>query len=86
MPKLSTIEVLKAINDGGAIEDLNQQIDEATAAVIERGGTASVKLELKITRNGDRQVHVVDSVSSTLPKKKNPLTSFFVTREGGLLR
>jgi len=84
--RLSTIEVLRAINDGGAIEDLNQQIEAATAVVSDRGGTAKVKLELTITRNGDRQVHVVDAVSSTLPKKKNPVTSFFVTRDGGLSR
>jgi len=86
MPKLSTIEVLRAVNDGGALEDLNHAIDEVVSAVQARGGTGKVTLELTITRNGERMVNVVDAVKSSAPKKVNPTTGFYISRDGGLSR
>lgn len=86
MAKESVIEVLRSLNGGEALEDLRNAIDQVSTSVIERGGQGKVTLELSVSKNGDRGVLVVDTVKTTLPKKKSAQTSFFVARDGGLSR
>ena len=83
---MSTVEVLQTIDDGGALEELKDAIEDVTRAVKSRGGTGKVTLELTFTKEGRSQVGVTDKIKVAKPAVKKDKTIFFTTTEGQLSR
>lgn len=85
--RLSTIEVLQTLNDGGTIDDLNDAIREVSRAVNERGGSGTVTLKLKISKKKSRNaIEIFDAVSKTVPAPVKDATTFFTLEDGRLTR
>ena len=83
--KLTVIETLQRVNDGGALEDLRVKLEEAACAVNDnrKGASATVSLVVKIKKTGSAQVAITDEVKCTLPKVDKDETILFVHPEGG---
>lgn len=86
--KLSVIEVLERMDDGGALEDLRDAIDEVTRAVTDagKGAKGQVTLTLAIERVNGHEVRVTDGIATKTPKITKEPSTFFVHPEGGLTR
>lgn len=83
---LSTAEILMALNNGGAVGEIREALREGSRAVQQHGGKALVTLQFAITKNGDRGVQIVDSVTKRLPRTESALTFFFTDDDGSLFR
>ena len=85
--KLSTVEVIQTLNDGGALEELRDGISKVAKAVKDRGGNGSVTLTLKFSRSeSGNALRVVDAVKVTEPAMKKDPTTFFALDNGELTR
>lgn len=86
--KLSIVEVLQKIDDGGALEDLRDAIEQVTNAVVAagKGAKGAVALTLVIERVNSKEVRVTDGIQTKEPKIVKEPSTFFVHPEGGLTR
>ena len=84
--KLTIIEALTRLDDGGAIEKLKTEVDEVVNAVDygAKGAKGTVTLTLSIQKLTKGQVHVTEAIKSTKPKEQADGSTFFVHPEGGL--
>lgn len=84
--KLSTLDALREIDDGGMVEELGAKMREAANAAVDLGGKATVTLKLTFDKLGSRQVTVTPEINGTLPKRKSDPSVFFVDYENALSR
>lgn len=84
--KLSVVDVLQTINDGGTIEELRDQLAVAVKQVQFVGKPAKVSLELTISPNGANQVSIGDKVVSKLPVAVHAESNFYICEDGSLSR
>lgn len=86
--KLSIVEVLEKIDDGGALEDLRDAIEKVTSAVTAagKGAKGAVTLNLVIERVNSKEIRVTDALQTKEPRITKEPSTFFVHPEGGLTR
>jgi len=86
--KMSIVDILNKVDDGGALEDLKDALAEVTKALYSSGikSKGTVTLTLEITRVGANQIIVVDKVKATKPSIKKDGSIFFADRDGGISR
>lgn len=84
--KLTLVEVLQTVNDGGCLEELGRELRSVVAAVDSTGKPGSVTLKLTVKKRGRIQIDVVEQVSSVVPKPAVDPSMFFVTEDGSLSR
>lgn len=84
--KLSIIEALNRMDNGGALEDLKTAVEEVAEAVdmAGKGGSGKVTLEIKFQRVASGQLLITDKVTAKKPETKKDGTTYFVHPEGGL--
>jgi hypothetical protein len=85
--KLSTVEVIQTINDGGALEDLRTAIAEVSIAVVGRGGKGKVVLTLDFEKKkSSRGLTIIDTIKTAVPPIPKDPTTFFALESGELTR
>lgn len=58
---------------GGALDiDLAEKLDEVVDAVLRTGKAGDVKLTLKVSKNGDMMVAIIDDVNGKIPVLDEP--------------
>lgn len=82
----SITETLMQIRDGGALEELGDQLRTLVKQVQLSGKPGALTLTLKVSPNGNRMVMVKDTIKVVEPKVENPDSLFFVGDVGELLR
>lgn len=84
--KLSIIEALNRMDNGGALEDLKSAVEEVAEAVDLAGkdGKGKVTLEISFRRVASGQLLITDKVTAKKPEAKKDGTTYFVHPEGGL--
>lgn len=80
-------DLIKAINRGDFVLDLEDAVKEVVANVIERGGMGKVTLDFKFQIDPQTNaMKVFADLKKTSPKKAAKATLFFVTPDGELTR
>lgn len=81
------VDVLRTLNRGRCLPDLNEHLKKAAEAAEVREGTATVTLTITIKQDPKADVmRVAGEVKSKLPKEKVRESLFFRTVEGYLSR
>ena len=83
---LSIPEFLMKVREGGAIEELRDNLEQLNRSVILTGKPGSITLKISVKPNGATGVMVKDDIKVSIPVPNKEDTLFFVTEEGGLTR
>ncbi len=86
---LTIVEVLQTVNDGGALEDLNQAIKDVTEKAIENCGKGSVTLKISIEHKGaaaSRRVDINHAITKSEPKRVDAGSTFYMNESRQLTR
>lgn len=80
------INVLRAMNGGALIEELDREMINAVQAIFDLGGKAEVTVKLKINRiaNMEAAVNITPDLVVKIPKEERPSKAMFVTPGSGL--
>ncbi len=84
--KLTIVEVLHNVDDGGALEELREGIADVTRAVLATGKAGTVSLTLTIDKLGACQVAIKDKIAIKPPQATKDATIFFADDDGDLSR
>ena len=79
-------DVIGALENGRAFDDLNEQLGEVVNAVREHRKPGEITLTLKITPNGEHAVSVMSNIKSRAPEAARGVTTFYADAAGNLLR
>lgn len=86
--RMSVIDVLEKLDDGGALEDLREAIAQVNHALAQAPtkSKGSVTLKINFSKISKSELHIVDEVTSKVPKKIKDPNVFYATPDGGLSR
>ena len=82
---LEVIEVIQQTGNGQTLYEFDNALKEATRALRDNGGNATVTLTLKMNgKVGENQVTLIGEVKKTLPKTSVPLKVLYSMPDGRL--
>lgn len=84
--RLTTVEVIQQMNDGGTLEELGNRLREVVRLVNDRGAPGSVTLKFSIKKVNRHQVEITDKITYAEPAIKPEPNIFFATDDGALSR
>ncbi len=80
------LDTLKAIDRGGFVERLNEELGKVVKGVFLTDGKGSLTIKLDLVPNGEGQVTVKPDVKAKVPIKPVRPSIFFATVDGALKR
>lgn len=78
--------LLRSINGGALVDELDRELIKANCAVLDFGGKATITLKISVQRikNLDSAMDIAHDLKVSLPEEERPHTAMFLTKGNGL--
>lgn len=86
MAAADLVNILGNLGGGQSIHQINDELGDVVAGVMETGKKGVFTLTLTITKNGDIGLKIDDAHKATVPKPTFGSSLFFVDEHGNMLR
>lgn len=80
------LHLLRAINGGALVDELDRELIKANCAVLDHGGKATISLKITVQRikNLEAAMDIGHDLKVSLPEEERPHTAMFLTKGNGL--
>jgi hypothetical protein len=86
--RTDVVDVLRQVRNGNLVFELSQEMERLVESVRDtrKGGTVTLKLEIKPLKAGSEALNVSGEVKAKLPRRDQEVSIFYPTRDNTLSR